>query len=328
MIKMIMLLYIMMSLFACSKNNEKQTKTNIPDKIYDNNLVGIYSSAASLDEDVMSKDYVKGVLIRVQWKDLEPYPNHYNWELIDNQLTLVNKYQKKWSLGVLAGSMSPKWLYDNFNVGYMNLLFRQNPVKIPHIYDDNLQIRFKKLIDNISNRYNSNHLLELVYLPQMTLNGIEGHFNGMTNETMLSEGFDEEKWIEYSLENLYYLNDKFPNKKVAIELHEILNSDYVAIEIARDILIKEKNENIGLAIWWLSGKPDYQPGILSVFEYFTNNDGEVFAQLIGNSSTPERFYNNDFREAFYQAKELKIQYIEVWNSDLKIDEWKGLFNVD
>lgn len=318
---MIKIFYLLILLFSCSKNEYLTEK-----KYSDSKLKGIYSSAGSLDENVVSQNNVKGILIRVAWKDLEPTPNTYNWNLIDNQLSLINQYQKEWSLSVLAGSMSPSWLYDDLDIDYMNLTFREELVRVPHIFDNELQERFKLLVDNVSERYKNNNLLKLVYLPQMTLNGVEGHFNGISNSKMLEEGFDENLWIEYSLNNLYYLKDKFYNKKVAIELHEILNSDVVAVNIAEDIINNNYQENVGLAIWWLSGKESYQSKILDVFKYFNENNGEIFAQLIGNSSTPERFYLNDFKEAFYQAEELGIHYIEVWNYDVVRNEWDEIFN--
>jgi len=312
-------LLFLLFLVSCEKKEESTFSNNPKSR-------QIFSSSGSTDESIMAQPHLKGVLVRVFWKDLETSPGVYNWSLIDNQLVLAKRFNKEWSLAVLAGSFSPYWLYSNpFNAPYMNLTFRSNPVKVPLIQSNPLQQRLKSLINALAARYRDDPLLKLIYSPQMTLNGIEGHFNGIGDSTLISQNFSIQDWISYSLEDLRYLASAFPNKKVAIELHEIMGSSMVARSIADSILDGEKKQ-IGLAIWWLSGKTDYQNDLLDLFKNFTKSNGSVYAQLIDESANAQSFYLNDFGSSFSQAKELGINYIEVWNQDIIKVELFDLFN--
>lgn len=314
------LILFLLIISSCSKKDEDPS-------IPQNSINGeIFSSAGSTEENLVKLDHVKGVLIRVYWKDLESSPGNFNWNLIENQLTYIKKYNKQWSLAVLAGSFSPSWIYQSpYNVNYMNLTFRGNPVKVPLIQEQPLQSRLKLLIDALGNRFGNDPSLKLIYLPQMTLNGVEGHFNGISNNTLESQNFSQNDWITYSLEDLRYLASKFPNKKVAIELHEILGSSKVAKDLMDSIISNKEQNQIGVAIWWLSGRDDYQKDILDLFKSFTNQKGSIYAQLIADLSTPSSFYLNDFKTAFTQAKEIGIYYIEVWNTDVVRSDWFDFF---
>jgi hypothetical protein len=57
-------------------------------------------------------DYVDGMTLCMQWRELNPEPNVYRWELIDPVLEQAAKAGKRLNLGIFAGMQSPRWVMD------------------------------------------------------------------------------------------------------------------------------------------------------------------------------------------------------------------------
>lgn len=289
-----------------------------------NPVRGVFASAGATDSDVVGNSNVRGVLVRVFWRDLEPNPGQYNWSLIDNQISLTKSLGKKWSLAVLGGSFAPSWLYSPpFSIGSMSLTFQGGPVTVPKFWDNGLQTRLNSLAQALSARYLIDDSLALVYLPQMTLNGVEGHFNGIADATLTGYGMTESNWANAVLSAANAFAAAFPPKPIAVELHNILSSHNAPQQIMNGISSGINADQIGVAVWWLSGKTTYQTNLLTAIGNF---NGEVYTQLIDNSADVASFQNNDYTTAFTQAQSLGSRYIEPWDVDVELGTWNSLFS--
>lgn len=285
---------------------------------------GLFPSAGSTNTDVVNHPQARGVLIRVPWNELEPAASTYDFSRIDNQLALLKSAGKGWSLAVVAGPSSPAWLYASpYSVVPLNITFRSQPTQVPQFWSTALQGRLTVLAQALAARYGNDPDLQLVYLPQMSANGIEGHFNGNTDQSLTAQGFTEDHWVESVLQATVTFATAFSDKPIAVELHYILSSANAGIRIMEtienDLLLRDQ---AGVAIWWLSGKIDYQPDLLTAFASF---QGSIYAQLIDKSDNPASFLNNDYSTAFAQAKALNIKYIEPWEVDFTSHSWDALF---
>lgn len=222
--------------------------------------------------------------------------------------------------------MSPSWLVNDFNVETFAMDFRGVTVQMPAYWDPQVQVRLSVLMDVLAKKYNTDTNLQLVYVPQMTSNGIEGHFNGVPDSVLLSaahiSGTGSEakkefaiKWVKASLDASLAVAQAFNTKAVAFEVHELFGEASIPKTIMDKFLTDPRFENrAGVAMWWISGEEGYQPQLVA---YIKNYTGDVYGQVIGNSQQSNRYPNGDYRAVFIQAEELCMRYIEPWNYEFE-----------
>ncbi|MBU1679637.1 MAG: T9SS type A sorting domain-containing protein [Bacteroidetes bacterium] len=278
---------------------------------------GCFSSSGATQADVLSHPGCRGVLISTLWKTIEPAPGKFDFTILKNSINVVKSYGKKWSLAVASGGTgSPTWLFDSLRVPYVNYSFRGVPgYKLPLFWDNTVQHRLTILAEALGKEFANDTSLALVYVTQMTANGNEGHLNGINMDSMRLAGFTPEKWIasvEY-VAKIYA--SAFPNKALAVEVHEIDNSSEIPKNIINDLWNDASLQHrVGAAMWWVSGKTTYQSTLIQVLKEF---QGDIYGQVIGRSDSVSRFGNNDYSTVFSQAKEIRLRYIELWEWEYK-----------
>jgi hypothetical protein len=251
-------------------------------------------------------------LLIMKWSDIETSPGVFTFTTLQNQINTVTSYGKKYALAIISGGIgSPAWLIDTLNAPYVDYLFQgTTPARLPLWWDSIVQQRISLMVTALGNQLVNDTLLALVYVTQMSANGIEGHLNGFNMDTMYNHGFTPTNWINAAKQTAYYYTNSFPDKAIAFEVHEVDASAIIPSTIINDLYNDTSLcQRVGAAIWWLSGKTTYQAGLLTVLQNF---QGDKYAQLIGKSSQPERFKDSLISTAFEQAKQLGIRYIEPW----------------
>lgn len=306
---------------------------------------GVYSSV--LTEGAASNDSINGGLIRVAWAELEPSPGVFAYNAIDERLALLPS-GKKWSLGIHAGwssldesdpdlinsngrttlalHMSPAWLESDLGIETFDMRFRNVTVHMPKYWDVLVQERLENMLQAVAYHYRSDSRLQLVYVPQMTSNGIEGHFNGVPNDTLLSAaGIDpaqadakqlfEDIWVNAALRVAKSTALAFADKAIAFEVHEVIGRVSIPQRIM-DALLQDADfeRRAGVAMWWISGNNTYQSDLVQALQLY---EGDLYGQVIGNSSQTYRYPNDDYSQVFTQAKALCMRYIEPWNYEFE-----------
>lgn len=305
-------------IFACKKQEISTIEDTSVSK-----PVGIYSSSFG-NKKALDNSQTNGSLIRVKWSDIEPTKDQFDFTAIDNYLVEIKQKNLNWSLGILAGGDSPAWLTENEGIGYFEITdLLNNTRKIPKGWEPKVNERFSKLASALAEKYKNDPDLVLVYVPQMTANGIEGHFNGVSNDVLKKEGLTSENWTKTVKETARIFALAFPNKAVAVEVHEVMGSSAIPEKIINDLWNDAAlGHRVGAAMWWISGKETYQSELLNILN---NYPGDIYAQAIGRSDQPERFKNGDFNSMFEQAKELNVRYLEVWEFELVNDSYPAYF---
>lgn len=278
---------------------------------------GFFSSSGATQEAVISHPECRGALISTLWKTIEPAPGKFDFTIFKNSIDIVKSYGKKWSLAVASGGTgSPTWLFDSLHVPYVNYSFRGvSGYKLPLFWDSTVQHRLTILAEALGKEFANDTSLALVYVTQMTANGNEGHLNGINMDSMRLVGFTPEKWIASVKYIAKAYASAFPNKALAVEVHEIDNSAEIPKNIINDLWNDASlQRRVGAAMWWLSGKTSYQPALIQVLKDFP---GDKYAQVIGRSDETSRFQNNDYKTIFLQAKEIGLRYIEPWEWEYK-----------
>ncbi|WP_309399184.1 beta-galactosidase [Cerasicoccus maritimus] len=278
---------------------------------------GIFSSAGAANDQIYENPQLRGVLIRVTWAQLEPTPGNYDFSALDLQVAKVESYGKQWSLASPAGGVgTPDWLMDELGADYIDYSFRGVPgYRLPLIWDPVVQARLKQLAEALAERYNDSESLKLVYVSQMTSNGLEGHLQGVNMTTMSNAGYSDEKWVEASIANARNFALAFTNKALAFEVHDINGSHEPPMEILDALWSDpELEQRVGAAVWWVSGKDSYQADLLAALADYP---GDIYGQVIGNSGQPERFSNEDYLSALAQTKALGMRYLEPWDYEFR-----------
>lgn len=298
--------FILIFFFSCSSNDDVTSKNDI-------NIVkpkGLFSSSFG-NESALDNSQVKGSLIRVKWSDIEPSEGHYDFSIIEQFLVSIKSRNLKWSLGIIAGGDSPNWLIDSFGVDYFEITgFNDTLKRIPKIWDAKANEKLALLAQALANTYKDDENLVLVYVPQMTANGIEGHFNGVSITELSNAGLTSDRWVDSVKETAKIFASAFSNKAIAVEVHDIMDDTSIPNRIMTDLWNDSAlNHRVGAAIWWISGKTTYQPSLIDALVVF---QGDIYAQAIGRSDQTERFKDNDYTTIFSQAQTIGIRYIELW----------------
>jgi len=268
-------------------------------------------------ESIYTHPQLRGVLIRAYWSALEPKPGSFDFSRLKVQVAKVGAAGKPWSLAVMAGGTgSPAWLIDDLKVPFIDYSFRGKfGNRLPLFWDRTVQAQLKKLAQALAKEYGDDPLLSLIYVPQMTANGIEGHLQGVSMQTMKAAGYTDDKWVAAASDCARSFAHAFPRKAIAIEVHEINGAADVPARIINDLWSDpDLQQRVGAAMWWLSGRTNYQTALIEVLKKFP---GDIYAQVIGRSDQTHRFKDGDYTAVFAQAKVIGVRYIEPWEYEFK-----------
>ncbi|MGZ0707156.1 beta-galactosidase [Coraliomargarita sp. W4R53] len=278
---------------------------------------GTFSSSGAMTPEVYENPELRGVLIRAGWSTIEPAAGEFDFSQLDAQIEIVKKHGASWSLAIVGGATrSPAWLIDEAGAAYLETTFRgKSGYRLPLYWDPIVQKRLSILAQKLAEHYQDDEQLALVYVTQMTSNGIEGHLQGMNMATFIEAGYTDDKWVAASKQASYSFAQAFDNKAIAFEVHEINRSAVVPTRIINELWNDESLEQrVGAAMWWLSGKTTYQAELIAALTAFP---GDIYGQVIGRSNQTRRFKDEDFSTVFEQAKQIGIRYIEPWEYEFR-----------
>ncbi len=273
---------------------------------------GLFASASG--STIWSHPDLRGVLIRASWSSVEPSPGSFDFSALRTQIAAVKSHGKPYSLAIGAGGPgSPGWLIGTLGSAYFDYSFRGTPMRLPLFWSPIVKERLGLLAARLGQELADDPDLKLVYVTQMTANGIEGHLNGVDMNAFAKAGYTDDAWVEAALATAERYASAFPGTALAFEVHELNGSAAVPGRIL-DALGSEARfgGRVGAAIWWVSGRTDYQAALLSTLKSFR---GDLYGQVIARSDQGSQFANGDYRTVFAQAKELGLRYLEPWEFD-------------
>lgn len=279
--------------------------------------VGIFSSSGAVVEEVLEHPALRGVLVRATWSSLEPTLGNFDFSEIERQLQYVREQGSQWSLAVVAGGPgSPDWLFDALGIPYVDYKFRGiYDYRLPIFWDARVQVRLAILAKALAAEYRGDSDLTLVYVPQMTSNGIEGHLQGVSMTAMQAEGYTDENWVSASKACARSFAAAFLDKAIAIEVHDINGGAEVPSRIINELWAEPGLEQrVGAAMWWLSEDTNYQSDLIDVL---TAYPGDIYGQVIARSDDSDGFGVDGYAAVFEQAKTIGVRYVEPWEYEFK-----------
>ena len=89
-----------------------QAHTASPSSKNRGGVFSLHSRKDQLDNtDELNLPYVAGLSVRVAWADIEKSPGQYDWSLIEKAHHIVDQKGKLLIVRIIAGSLSPQWIY-------------------------------------------------------------------------------------------------------------------------------------------------------------------------------------------------------------------------
>lgn len=273
-------------------------------------FISSYSGSAA------SQSYIDGGLVRRTWAEIETSPGVYDWSKIDSEIGQYAGWGKKFSLALIAGPSTPEFYKTGSVVSFNN---KKGLVSMPVPWDETYLGALANLMREAGKRYASHPNLRLVYLPQSSMNGVEGSFPTTTTPTMSSLGYTPALHAGAVLTMAEIVKEAFPNTRVAVELHEIQRST----EEAKIVMAGLDPAKFGIAVWWL-GQGTYQTALQAEIKAWP---GPKFMQAIAAAAN-EPDPTKGFRLVDYtgqpwgldgirkHTQDLDGVYVEVWPLDV------------
>ena len=272
---------------------------------------GAYTS--SLGGNSLDHIQVRGGLVRAPWDDIEPLPGIFDFSKIANDVALIKAAGKHWSLAVAAGPHTPSWLIDQYQVPFINYDWQGSSWRLPLAWVPVVQRRLHLLAHALAFEFGEDPDLKLIYVSQFTQNGIEGQLPRSAETEILATGWTEDLWVNAVTTIARDYAHAFPNKALAVEVHENFNSNSASRIINNLWQDASLEQRVGAGMWWISGRTSYQPDLIDVLKIFP---GDIYGQVIGRSDSTDQFPNG-YPAVFDQAIELGLRYIEPWEYEFK-----------
>lgn len=138
------------------------------------------SSTSTISPSILAAPYVKGILVRFGWSDIETAEGVYDWSVIDGLLSQAAASGKQITLGVMAGYMTPSWVYADgaqpFNFVWDAPTFGPplcSVQSIPIPWDPIFLEKWQALVQAMGARYSANPTLVSVMLYGVNFRSVE-----------------------------------------------------------------------------------------------------------------------------------------------------------
>ena len=276
------------------------------------------NGSGSVIPEVAQLDHVDGVLVRMEWGTLEPSPGIYDWSLLDEQIARAELYGIKVSLAVVNGSAAPSWL-SSMGVEMFSFQFGTDTREMPVPWDSTFRNRWAQFIAALGSRYANEDTISLVYATNSSRNGFEMQlpFSPIDQINWQAAGYTDALYADSWSTAVDAFVAAFPNHPVSHEVHPVLGSDTVALDVyqhARDT----HAETVGvLAAWWMVHNAlDVYPGMFEILKDASLASHSQVQVANSYTNTPDRFSDEGYQGEIDLAIESGVRYMEVWNSDL------------
>lgn len=282
------------------------------------------SGSISVVANVASKPYVKGILVRASWKDLEPVDDNYNWSLIDNQLTAANVYGKKVSLAVGGGPNTPSWVYDAGAVAISYSIPFSGTIPLP--WDTIFLKKWTSFVAALGNRYQHDTTIQLVYITNSSGNGFEMQLPFNPTPSYSTLAYTDQKIIDSWKMVADTFNAAFPFHYLTNDYHPVNSSNAVADSLY-DYIKATIGQRYGASgWWWTQNNTSVYPTQYAIAQHSASYNSFTGIQMAYSGvNSSGSFGNGGMPAALALAASNNICYCEVWNNDITNGSFDSLF---
>jgi hypothetical protein len=153
--------------------------------------IPLAEQATRVERRLQENPYLKGLAIRVPWKEVEPQAGRFDWSAADRMIAIAHQRHIYYTLDPLAGVMAPDWIYgmgakrfDSVDTNPHHPTYGQTRSQ-PVPWDANYHRLYRNFLSRLAERYgNDPSLLEV---------SINGH-NTTSEMHMPHTPPDTERW--------------------------------------------------------------------------------------------------------------------------------------
>ncbi|MBR9922920.1 MAG: T9SS type A sorting domain-containing protein [Bacteroidetes bacterium] len=281
------------------------------------------NGVGSVLPQVAEKDFVKGILVRAVWKDIEPEDNIFNWDIIDEQIEAANLYGKKISLGVGSGPNSPDWLYTMGAASITYDIPFEGTIPVP--WDGIFLGQWTDFVKELGDRYQNDTTIQLVYITNSSTNGFEMQIPFQPTPDYPSLGYSDQKMIDSWKTVVNTFKEAFPNHYLTNDFHPVNASDLVADSIYTYAQTQIGERYGASAWWWTQHNTTVYPAQYSLLQHSASNNLFSGLQMAASGTdNPDTFGSGGMPEALSLAISQNMCYWEIWNNDILNEDFESL----
>ncbi|MFT3743607.1 MAG: carboxypeptidase-like regulatory domain-containing protein [Pyrinomonadaceae bacterium] len=283
------------------------------------------SGSNSVDPAVAAKPYVKGILFRASWKDIETADNTYNWSIIDNQLASAQSFGKKISFAIGGGPNSPSWLFAQGAQSISYSVPFSGTIPIP--WDPVFLAKWKEFITALGSRYANNTTIQLVYMTNSSQNGFEMQLPFNPTPSYATIGYTDQRMIDSWQQIIDTYKTAFPNHYLTNDFHPINSSNTVADSIYAYAKQSVETRYGAAGWWWTQNNTTVYPSQYTILQNSTSNNLFTGIQMAYSGlNSASSFGPGGMPAALDLAIQNNIKYWEIWNVDITSGSFDTLLN--
>ncbi|MFI4898842.1 MAG: beta-galactosidase [Phycisphaerales bacterium JB059] len=276
------------------------------------------SPEGSVLADVAELPFVDGVLVRINWADVQPSEGVFDFSLIDQQIARIETYGKKISLAIVGGPQSPPWLADA-GAEMFQYEFNGMTQSIPIPWDEVYLDKWHGLVDAVGAAYTDEDAISLVYITHSSANGFEMQlpFSPFDQINWTQAGYTADLLVDAWVSTIGAFASAFPDHPLALDTHPVLQSDEVGERVAAHA-DEAYGGRVGiLGAWWTEHNAiDVYPGMFEILREASIRSHSAVQVARSYTLMPDAFESEGLAGALDLALCSGIRYAEVWNSDL------------
>lgn len=284
-----------------------------------------------MDEETLSRSFVRGALIRVPWALVEREEGSFDWSLFHKALRVVERADKRATLALVAGPHTPDWVFDagaeEFRYVFKNRHGNRKAnreERIPLPWDSIFVAKWKRTVGAFGHEFDRHPRVVLVHITGSSKNGFEmqlpqerARSDRGRNGRWYEAGFTLERFNQSWEQIIATFGEAFPTTPLDLEIHPVLGNEEIPAH-----LLAFGHERIGSRFGafgaWLSGKSArWTAGLRTLIRRSAKMSFANY-QLIGNETRqPNRLAPGGVVQAIRFGMEEGARYFEVWPVDLK-----------
>ena len=273
------------------------------------------SGSHSVMPAVANKDFVRGILIRVEWREIEQNQGQFQWDLLDSELAAARQYGKKVALAIINGHAAPAWL-GGAGAQMFNYDLRGSPTSLPVPWDAVYLSAWSNFVAQLGARYKDNLDIALIHITHSTYNGFEMQlpYSPTDQGAWQTVGYSPTRLIDSWKTVVDAFVQAFPTHALDLDVHPIgADPTQDPNQVAREV-VAYGNSAAGprfgvFAAWWSQNNAQTAyPDMFALIQQGANTSFSTvqMVTIFGTAISPE------LDLAFNSG----VRYMEIWNGDI------------
>jgi hypothetical protein len=318
-----MSLMLMFLFYTSLQGYSKETADN---KQTINSVVGVYALLkrnAPVPRKIFSSPHIIGVSVRIGWKDIEPVEGDINWDYFERYITTAKSTDKKLMLRVIAGALTPVWVYtagaEKFEYmdqnPYHRKTYRQT-MYMPIPWDEVYLEKWIGFIKAFGRKYNKEQTISLIHMTGPSKGGEMYLANKRNRKAWRDAGYSKTKLVKAWKRVIDAYAEAFPDKPLAIAIANPLYQDGTVERI-----IAYGLQRLGTRFCiqgnWLAAKTNPKFPLCMLIQKCSEKTTVGFQMLWSISNDSGQRMGGTLRRAIDNGLSAGAHYFEIYAVDIR-----------